>query len=86
MLGAFLHKHHQHHLRDNHSEEHCEGIDRCVSHRGVLAHNDVVGIVQRHRVSHRAAQHTARRAKIDLRESHSQQSDHNNGHNRNQKS
>ena len=46
---------HQHHLNDDHAQEHAHGIDRGVGYGGVVAFDRVVHVVERHRVGHAAA-------------------------------
>ena len=66
----FLHKNHQYYLREHHSDEHRQRIDRRIGHRGTVAARDLVGIGQRHGVGHGTAQHAARRGEVDLAAAH----------------
>lgn len=63
--GRNLQENHQHHLNDDHSQKHAEGIDRGVGDRRIVAFDRVVGVSQRHRVGHAAAQHARYRTEID---------------------
>ena len=66
LLRKRLKHQHQHHLNDDHAQEHAHGIDRGIGYGGVVAFDRVVHVVERHRVGHAAAQQSRDRSEVDL--------------------
>ncbi len=58
MLSA-LHKHQNHDLNEDNTCKHTQRINRGIGNRRTVARQRRVGIVECHRVGHRAAEHSA---------------------------
>lgn len=56
----------QQHLGDDDAQEHAQGIDCGIGHRGTVTAQGIVGIVHGHGVGHRAAEHAAHGRIVDV--------------------